>query len=128
MNQKIVFTKHAFIAVLLLTAFAFVSCEKYVWEPKKVDLTVKVSFQTEILPIFTSNSPKCTDCHSSGFPPDLSPAKAYETLTTGGFVNLQNPESSLVYIKLNSSPHNTRCTQDQRDKILAWITQGALNN
>lgn len=127
MNPKILITKQIMVAVILLfSAAAFVSCEKYSYDPPKADLTTPVSFQTDIIPIFTGNN--CTSCHSGGLPLDLRPANAFESLTSRGDINVGSPESSKIYTELNSSPHNTRCSVDDRNKILAWITQGALNN
>jgi len=127
MNQKIVLKKQVLVVfVLLLSASAFISCEKYVYDPPKVDLTTPVSFQNDILPIFSSNN--CTSCHGGGLDPDLRASNAYNSLINGGYVNTTNPASSVLYTTLKSSPHNTRCSVQDQNKILAWITQGALND
>jgi len=127
MNQKIVITRQILVAVILMfSAAAFVSCEKYAWDPPKIDDTIPVSFQNEIITIFTSNN--CIGCHGGGLSPDLRPANAYDALTNGGFINVASPESSLLYSHLLTSPHNTRCSDLERQKILAWIKQGALND
>lgn len=126
MNQKIVKTRQILVAVsLIFSAAFFVSCEKNVYDPPKLDTTVPVSFKDEIQPIFTSN---CTTCHKGSFSPDLTSGKAYESLTKGGYVNTANPESSKIYVKITSSSHTARTSDLQKQKILAWITQGALNN
>lgn len=126
MSQKINLTKHIIAASLLLfSAMAIVSCEKNVFDPPKVDLTTPVSFQNEIIPIFANN---CTSCHGGSLNPDLRAANAYESLTNGGYINTNNPESSLIYSKLLTSPHDSKCTITERNKILAWITQGAKEN
>lgn len=125
MNQKHKFTKHTILVAFLLLAVAFISCEKYTWEPKPVDVTTPVSFQNDILPIFSKYSPSCAQCHGSGSP-NFTPSKAYESVTA--LIDLQNPAQSALVTKLNSSPHDTRCSQDDRNKILAWITQGGQNN
>jgi hypothetical protein len=84
-----------------------------------------VSFEDEILPIFSSN---CTSCHSGSLNPDLRPAYAYNSLVNGGYLNLSVPASSTLYSKLNTSPHNTHVTVEEKENILTWISQGALNN
>jgi len=125
MNQKIVLTKQALVAVFLLfSATCFVSCEGYVWDPPKIDTSIPVLFQTEILPIFSN----CTSCHGGGIDPDLRSANAYNSLSNGGYINVASPESSKIYAHLLTSPHNTRCSDLDRQKILAWIKQGALDN
>lgn len=125
MNQKIVFTKHTLYAVLLLSAACFVACEKNVIDPVKIDTTVPVSFQTEVLPIFTSN---CITCHGGARNPNLTAANAWTSLTTGGYVNTTTPESSVIYVKIASGHNSSGVSETQKQKLLAWITQGALNN
>lgn len=126
MNQKIVQIRQILVAaILMFSATVFVSCEKYSWDPPKIDDTIPVSFQNEIAPIFSSN---CISCHSGALNPDLRPANAYDALTNGGYINVANPESSKIYSHLLTSPHNTRCSDLEKQKILAWIKQGALND
>ncbi len=127
MNQKIVPIRQILVAVILVfSVTVFVSCEKYAWEPIKIDDTIPVSFQNEIIPIFTSNN--CVSCHGGGISPDLRPANAFDALTDGGYINVTDPESSIFYSILLTSPHNTRCSDLERQKILAWIKQGAIND
>jgi hypothetical protein len=121
MSQKIVFTKRTFIAVLLLSMAAFVSCEKYVWEPPKVDNTIPVSFQNEIVPIFTV----CKGCHGPSFPPNFA---SVATLIDGGFINTTTPESSQIYQRIVSGHHSSGVSEEQKQKLLIWIQQGAQNN
>jgi hypothetical protein len=130
MNQKIVFTRQIVVAIaLVFSAAAIVSCEKYIYDPPPpLNPDIQILFSTDIIPIFTGNN--CTDCHNGSFKdPDLRPANAYSVLTTGTtYINKAVPESSELYAHLLTSPHNTRCTQTQRDKILLWIKQGAKDN
>lgn len=127
MNQKIVLKKQVFaVFVLILSASAFVSCEKYTWTPPKIDDTIPVSFQNEIIPIFTGNS--CTDCHPGLRQPDLRPANAYESLINGSYINTSDPESSKLYTQLYESDHTNKCSDLDKQRILAWIKQGAQNN
>jgi len=125
MNQKIVFTKQTLIAVLLLSAACLVSCEKNVWDPVVIDNTIPVSFQTEIVPIFTSN---CIGCHGGPINPDLRAINAWESLTVGGYVNTDLPESSIVYTQIMEGHNSAGVTAEQKQQLLIWITQGALNN
>jgi len=126
MNQKIVLKKQVLaVFVLILSASAFISCEKYVYDPPKLDPNKQISFQSDIVPIFTSN---CS-CHVSGSQtPKLSPTKAYDALINGGYINTTTPSSSGIYTKI-ASGHNSDGVSDlDRQMILQWIKQGALNN
>jgi len=127
MNQKIVLKKRVFAYIILFfAATAFVSCEKYTWTPTKIDDTIPVSFQNEIIPIFTGNN--CTDCHPSLRQPDLRSANAYESLINGGYINTDDPQLSKLYTKLYKASHTSKCSDVDKQKILAWIKQGAQNN
>ncbi len=94
----------------------------------------QVSFSKDLVPIFTQ---KCalTGCHASGGQsPDLSAAKAYNSLLNGGFINVTTPGKSALYMRLTgqlspampltgaSNPLNLNAL------VLTWITQKAQNN
>lgn len=94
----------------------------------------EVSFSKDIIPIITD---KCaiSGCHGSGGrSPDLTAAKAYNSLTNGGFINQADPKNSKVYMRLTgkitpamplsgaSNPSNINAL------MLTWITQKAQNN
>lgn len=94
----------------------------------------QVSFSKDLVPIFTQ---KCalTGCHASGGQnPDLSAAKAYNSLVSGGFINVTTPGKSIIYMRLTgqltpampltgaSNPLNLNAL------VLTWITQKAQNN
>jgi len=125
MSQKINLTKHIIAAGLLLfSAAAFVSCEKYVYEKPKIDLTIPVSFQDEILPLFS----QCTGCHSGSRDFDARIEKAYTSIIEKNLVNTSAPESSKFITTINSTGHPQLLSDTEKQKILAWISQGALNN
>jgi hypothetical protein len=119
------------VLIVLLAVVIFYGCEK-----KTIDFgtTVKprnastdtVHFATQIIPIFTSN---CNGCHNSQTP-ILEPGVAYADLNSGGYINVADPEESLLYEKLHmsTSTHASKSTPAQQDLILQWITQGAKNN
>jgi hypothetical protein len=94
----------------------------------------EVSFINNIIPVFNQ---KCSisGCHGSGgHSPDLTVAKAYNSLMNGGFINLADPKSSKLYLRLtgkltpampligSSNPSNINAL------VLTWITQKAKNN
>lgn len=110
-----------FVFLFTLAAIVF-SCEKVTLEPPEV--TEEVSFQEDIIPVFES---KCVACHNGSLEPDLQPENAYESLTSNGYVNTQDPESSELYTILQGS-HDARATELEKQTILAWIRQGADNN
>lgn len=111
------------ILFFLIVGFIY-SCEKVTLEPPVIDLTDTVYFQQEIIPIFES---KCVGCHNGSRDPDLRAENAYESLSTGGYINIAEPEKSELYEKLLGT-HNTRATELEKGTILAWIEQGAENN
>lgn len=91
----------------------------------------EMSFSGDIIPIF-NQSCNNAGCHNGAVSPDLRPANAYNALTNGGFIDKNNPQNSELYQWMRgnrsmpmplSGPNS-----DYNAKILAWITQGALNN
>ena len=94
----------------------------------------EVSFTGDIIPIF---SQKCSisGCHSSGGTnPDLTPGKAFNSLTSGGYLNVADPKSSKIYMRLSgkitpSMPlGGTNNPLNINALVLTWITQNAKNN
>ena len=102
-----------------------ISCEKYTFDPPKVDPNVPLSFQTDIAPIFTA---KCAGCHGGGLNPDLRAANAYNSLNNGNYFNRAETDKSIIYTKLYESSHNPKASEGEKQKILVWIIQGAENN
>jgi uncharacterized membrane protein len=82
------------------------------------------SFSESIQPIFTS---ACTRCHSSGTL-NLTEGSSYISLTTNGFIDTDNPESSLLYTTVVGSEHRSYTTTEERKLILEWIRAGAPND
>jgi hypothetical protein len=119
--------KKMIAVAVVFCAITLIGCEKYVIKPTEIDPNAPLSYATDINPIFSKNN--CASCHGGSVPPDLRADKSYNSLTTGGFVNVANPESSKLYVHLvNSSSHQPKTTVDEETYILYWITQGAKNN
>jgi len=80
-----------------------------------------------VAPVFVNAG--CTGCHSGGTAPDLRADKSYNSLTTGNYVNVSDPASSKIVMKINSG-HGTSNTISATDKalLLKWIEEGANNN
>jgi hypothetical protein len=97
-----------------------------------VEITGDVSFSGDIIPIF-EESCSISGCHNSnGVSPDLSSERAYNSLTNGGYIDVNNPESSLLYefVSGKRTPVMPVSGVDPTiaATILAWIQQGAQNN
>ncbi len=102
----------------------FSSCEKYAIVTEVINPVDTVHFQTQIQPIFNSI---CTNCHSGGRNPDLRDGNSYASLRSGSFVTLP-AESSRLYRQITSSSHFSFTLPAEKQLILIWIQQGALNN
>lgn len=115
-----------FVAASLLTAglVLFSSCEKYAYQIETVNPEEPVLFQTQIQPIFTSN---CIVCHKGSRNPDLRAGNSYASLTSGNFVTLPAAKSRL-YRQITSASHSPFTLDAEKQLILIWIGQGALNN
>jgi hypothetical protein len=125
MDKKLNKIRQILVALLLIAAVeGFSSCEKYSFLPPKVNPDVTVLFATEIQPIFTSN---CVSCHGGSQFPNLSVGKAYSSLTKGGLVTAPG-ETSKLYVQMTSNSHSPRSSDTDKQKVLFWINQGALNN
>jgi len=125
MNQKIKRIRQLLVAMVLATwVFWISSCEKFHWAPEVIDPVDTVHFQTNIQPIFTAN---CLACHGAIQSPILKDGKAYKNLKDGGFVELPG-ETSRLYLKMTSSGHDSKSSDGDKQKVLIWINQGALNN
>jgi hypothetical protein len=96
------------------------------------EITRTVTFSEDMIPIF-NNSCNVSGCHSAGGQvPNLTEANAYNSLTIGNYYDTNNPESSVLYLKVSgqkgTSMPPSGVNQDYAALILAWITQGAKNN
>lgn len=92
----------------------------------------EMSFADDIIPIF-SESCNMSGCHNnSGQKPDLSPSNAFNALNNGNYINTTSPSESSLYKWMNNeeslSMPLSGPNQTYNAKVLAWITQGALNN
>ncbi|MFC2089659.1 hypothetical protein ACFLT1_02695 [Bacteroidota bacterium] len=113
-------TRMAFLAFLSMIFITYSGCEKYVIEVGEVG---DVSFSTDIEPIFVTN---CSSCHPSAAGLDFTEGQVYSSVTSNSLVDLASPEESSVYTKINSG-HGNLTTTD-KNKILAWIEKGALDD
>jgi mono/diheme cytochrome c family protein len=96
-----------------------------------VDLT-NVSFQSDVLPIFTD---RCAECHSTDEPEEGLVLTSYKDVMAGSFygavIRAGEPENSYL-VELVSTGQMPKKGDDltpiQIDTIVAWIKAGALDN
>lgn len=87
-----------------------------------------ISYSTDIQPIWNDN---CVACHQSGtgVPLDLEESVSYDNLINDGYIDLEDPAASFLYVKITPGQSMDQYVNDsQRQVILLWIEQGALNN
>ena len=124
----------ALALVISLIAVFYTSCYKVTTVDLRSDtaITRDVSFAADVLPIF-EKSCAISGCHvTNGQTPDLSADKAYISLTTSDYLDLEVPENSEIY-GLTSGKLTPAMPIGGSDPaiaamILAWIQQGAQNN
>lgn len=116
------------IFLLLLLAS---SCTYKIVETETIDPTDSISFNSQVLPIFTQND-NCTSCHKPGATsPDLTAPNAYQQLIDKNLVNINAPETSIIYehISPETATHNwKKYSVTEAQTVLIWIEQGANNN
>ncbi|MFZ1676036.1 MAG: hypothetical protein WBP41_18770 [Saprospiraceae bacterium] len=119
----------AFFAGLCFTLV--LSCKYDEVLPFHVDPGVEVFFSQDILPIF-ENKCASSGCHNgSGAPPDLRSSVAYDNLSTKGYINIETPDQSKLYLWMSEAlgpmpPLGANATDNAL--VLQWITQGGKNN
>jgi hypothetical protein len=99
-----------------------------------ITVTKAVSFSKDIVPLFTTNC-ALSGCHVKGaIAPDLEATTAYTQITSMGLINTGSPANSTLYGHLMGTispamPYNKATNpQNINGYVLAWITQGGLNN
>jgi len=123
LKNRIAWPGFAF-TVLLAGFIILASCEKYSFRVETVNPVDSVHFKAVVQPLLAD---KCAKCHNGSRDPDLRAADSFESLTSGGYVNLPAEESKL-YKKVISSGHTSFTLPEEKLKILYWISQGAKNN
>lgn len=114
------------IVTMLLMIFS--SCANY--EKPLPDIPAEVSFSDDLIPFFETSCTNTSGCHDTGdIPPDLTEEFGYNSLMTGGYINTDIPEESLLYTKIAPGGSMEKySTQRDTQMVLRWIEQGALNN
>lgn len=108
------------------------SCTYEEMLPFTPDPNTPVYFSTDIIPIFNASC-NVAGCHNgSGPPPDLRPASAYQALQEGGYIDVNDPSNSELYLWMRGERgfpmplSGSNATYNAT--VLSWIEQGAPNN
>jgi hypothetical protein len=116
------------------TMLLFIGCykDKTVVFDTGEEITRPVSFASDIVPIFNSSC-NLGGCHNAGGKsPDLSAANAFLSLSNGGFINSDNPQTSELFLwmagKKGTPMPVSGINKDYNALVIAWIKQGAQNN
>jgi len=122
--------KKFFNLVSILIGILFLSaCEYATITPDGPAPGQKVSFQTDIIPIFNSG---CNNagCHNSTGPkPDLTPTNAYQSLVENNMVVAGKGSESLLYTALQQGGVMAAYGSAKNNALIKnWIDQGAENN
>jgi len=95
----------------------------YIWNFSTIAASPAMSFAGDVIPVLNL----CNDCHKHPWTTSSVASTYYTNLVSGGYINTSNPTSSLIYTKI-SSGHASSISSTDRNKILTWIKEGALNN
>ncbi len=127
-NKKIIGFLAGFTMLLLIGCYK----DKTVIFDTGEEITRPVSFTGDIVPIFNSSC-NGSGCHNAGGKsPDLTIVNAFNSLSSGGYVNTGDPQSSLLYLWMTGKKGTpmplSGANKDYNALVLAWIKQGANNN
>lgn len=127
MKRKLIIQSFILSGIILAAINSCKYDEVLPFEPTGED----IFFSQDIIPIFEANC-NTSGCHNgSGPSPDLRSAVAYDALWSGGYINTEIPEQSLLYLWMTEDlgpmpPLGGNATNNAL--VLEWIKQGALNN
>ncbi len=114
------------VTFIALSSFLLIACE-YNYVDTSGILPDEVSYKEHIQPVFQTT---CISCHhNNATPPILRQEKSYEALINGSYINADNPEHSKLIKKINTGHPFVDVPSDfEKQLILQWMTEGALNN
>ena len=129
LNKKIVIASILFCGIILFLAGCYKDRTVITDTP---EITRTVTFSQDIIAIF-NKSCNMTGCHSAGGQtPNLTESNAYNSLIIGNYINKENPENSVLYLKVSGQKGTpmppSGVNKEYAALILAWIKQGANNN
>jgi hypothetical protein len=88
-----------------------------------------VSYSTDLAPLFNSSC-ALSGCHINGGPhkPYMNTDISWQQIVNGGFVDLNFPKNSKLYIEINGDMRDHIPSAKDRQKVYDWIRNGAPNN
>lgn len=114
------------LPVFLIILLGFTSCAYY--EKPYVDIPDEISFSENLIPYFETSC-ATSGCHDGSIRPNLTEEVAYESIMLGGYVDLDIPDQSLLYTKIDVGGSMEKfSTSQDTEMVLRWIEQGAENN
>lgn len=126
----------AILACLLMAACTNYKKDTLYPQVCMADTLVTVSFSKDIVPVFSKNC-ALSGCHSGSNATgalNLDSAEAFASLSKSGsgYLDVNDPASSLVYVAMTSAadimPKSGKLDACTTNLVLKWIKQGALNN
>ena len=112
------------LTISIFACLFMISCEYSYIEPIVVDISDDpVSYSEKIQPALDAN---CNVCHTS-ISPVLTIGESFNNLMNGNYIDLDNPEASILYTQASGS-HEAVFTTEELAYLLKWIEQGALDN
>jgi len=117
--------KKRVLLLLFLGTAILNSCEYKIIELE--DPIPPINFVTDIEPTLDS---KCasSQCHAIQNPIMIK-GFAYASLTEGGYINTENPDQSIIYIKASTGDHpvlaHKQLNEEELANLLRWIEEGA---
>lgn len=117
------------IRIALLIAFSVLisACYFDTIIPIEEEVVDNVSFSDDIQPLLNT---VCISCHNGTVTePNLTKDQAYESLVSGGYINIDDPDESLLLHKINNDhPYSGALSVSEINLIAEWIAEGGLDN
>jgi hypothetical protein len=87
-----------------------------------------VSYSTDLAPLFNTNC-ALSGCHvEGGHKPYMNTDISWLQIVNGGFVDLNFPKMSKLYLEINGEMKEHIPSAKDRQKVYDWIRNGAPNN
>jgi len=116
------------LLVIVFSGCGLASCTYYTNEYNPSVAPDNVSFNEDIVPIFTASC-ALGGCHDGTIAPDLRPDAAYVNLVGLGYVVPGTPaEDNELYQVIDGGTMTAFASDLDRSYIKKWIDEGAENN
>ena len=122
--------------LITMTGIVLFSCtsDNLGLSPCDSSIPAQVTFRDNVLPLIRTNC-SIPSCHSGGTPAghlNLEDSLAYDNLlhAGSGYVKVNSPQSSIIYLQMSSSttpmPPTGKLDDCSVELVLRWIEQGAV--